>query len=113
MNSKFVLDKPNISGGTCTLQGRSVKLKFDVFLYDESPALNEVYWTKEVDENNDIRISTSDTKCKVDTDDLSLTITNVDINDAGNYRLNAANLVGKTKSEAVVLGNNIKHSIYV
>lgn len=113
MISKFVLDKPNISKGTCTLQGRSVKLKFDVFLYDGSPALNEneVYWTKEVDGDDDVRISTSDTKCMMNTQDMSLTITAVDICDAGNYRLNVANPVGKTESGVIVLGNNIKHSI--
>lgn len=113
MISKFVLDKPNISKGTCTLQGRSVKLKFDVFLYDGSPALNEneVYWTKEVDGDDDVRISTSDTKCMMNTQDMSLTITAVDMYDAGNYRLNVANPVGKTESGVIVLGNNIKHSI--
>lgn len=110
MISKFVLDKPNISKGTCTLQSRSVKLKFDVFLYDGSPALNEVYWTKEADGDDDIRISKIDTKCMVNTQDLSLTITDVDIYDAGNYRLNVANPVGKTKSGVIALGDNIKHS---
>lgn len=101
---KSVLDRPNISEGTCTSLDHSVKLKCDIFLYDESPAVNDVYWTK-----NGIKISfsTSDGKyAGVNINNPSLTINNVDCNDAGKYQLTAVNAVGETKSETIVLGNN-------
>lgn len=99
-------NKPYISEGMCTLQGRSVKLKFDVILYDESPSLNDVYWTKNVViEGKDVDKRISSTKCEMDTNDLSLTITEVDKYDAGSYRLTAVNPVGESISESIVLGD--------
>lgn len=35
-----------MSEWTCTLLDCSVKLRCDVFLYDESPEVNDLYWTK-------------------------------------------------------------------
>lgn len=90
---------------TCTFQGNSVKLKCHVFLYDESPALNDVYWTK-----NGVKIDIEKTNGKysgVDINDPSLIINNVNHNDAGDYQLTAINAVGETKSEVIVLGNII------
>lgn len=107
---KTVLDRPNMSGGTCTLQGHAVKLRCDVFLYDESPALTDVYWTKG---GIKLDIATHNGKyLGVNLTDPSLTINNVNYNDAGNYQLIADNAVGETRSEVIILGNTIRSSIF-
>lgn len=103
--SKSILDRPNMSEGTCILRDRSVILNCEIFLYYESPAVNDVYWTK-----NGIKISISTSNGKysgVNIYDPSLTINNVNCNDAGEYQLTAVNAVGETKSELIVLGNNM------
>lgn len=95
-------DRPNMSEGTCTLQGHAVKLRCDVFLYDESPALTDVYWTR-----GGIKLDTATHNGKylgVNLTEPSLTINNVNYNDAGNYQLIALNAVGETISEVIVLG---------
>lgn len=108
---KFVLDQPNISEGTCTLQGHSVKLRCDVFLYQDSPALTDVFWTKD---RVKLDIATHNGKYAVlDTTNPSLTINNVNYNDAGDYQLTAVNAVGKTRSVVIVLGNIKYVSIFV
>lgn len=90
---------------TCSLHGHSLKLKCDVFLYDESPPLNNVYWTKGVKHNV---IATNDGKYSgADINDPSLTIYNVNYDDAGEYQLLAVNPVGETWSTVILLGNNI------
>lgn len=100
-----VLGKPNISEVTCSLHGNSVKLKCDVFLYDESPPLDYVCWTKN---GKQIFIATNNEKyARDDKNDLSLTINNVNYNDAGDYQLIAVNPVGETWSKVILLGNNI------
>lgn len=102
--SKSLLGKPNLSEVTCSLHGNSVKLKCDVFLYDESPPLNYVYWTKGVEHKV---IATNDEKYSgADIKDPSLTIYNVNNDDAGEYQLIAANPVGETCSTVILLGNN-------
>lgn len=102
---KSVLGKPNISEVTCSLHGNSVKLKCDVFLYDESPPLNNVYWTKG---DKHIVIASNDEKyAGADKNDPSLTIYNVNCDDAGDYKLIAVNPVGETWSKVILLGNNI------
>lgn len=112
---KFDLDKPNITKGTCTPQGDSVTLKFDVFLYDDSPALDGVYWTKKALDGK-IHNLKSNKRYGVDTNNPhhpSLTIKDVKSEDAGFYWLTAANPVGETQSEAIVLGNSTNHLINV
>lgn len=95
-------DRPNMSEGTCTLQGHAVKLRCDVFLYDESPALTDVYWTKG---GIKLVIATHEGKyLGVNLTDPSLTINNVNYNDAGSYQLIAVNAVGETRSEVIALG---------
>lgn len=102
---KSVLDRPNISDGTCTLQGHSVNLRCDVFLYQDSPALTDVFWTKD---GIKLDIATHNGKYAVsDTTYPSLTINNVNYNDAGDYQLTVVNAVGKSSSEVIVLGNKI------
>ncbi|XP_065922710.1 uncharacterized protein [Magallana gigas] len=94
--------KPNVSEVTCSLHGNSVKLKCDVFLYDESPPLNYVYWTKGV---KHIVIAANDEKYSgADINDPSLTIYNVNNDDAGEYQLIAVNPVGETWSTVILLG---------
>lgn len=91
---------------TCTYQGHSVKLNCGVFLYDESPALNDVYWTK-----NGMKIDIEQNNGKysgMNINDPSLTINRVNHNDAGDYQLTAVNAVGETESEVIVLGNRIQ-----
>lgn len=95
-----------MSEGTCTLLDRSVKLRFDVFLYDESPPFNVLYWTK-----NGIKLDVTKSNEKysgVDMNDPSLIINSVNHNDAGDYQLIAVNEVGETRSEVIVLGNDKK-----
>nr|XP_034322481.1 protein sax-3-like [Crassostrea gigas] len=95
--------KPNLSEVTCSLHGNSVKLKCDVFLYDESPPLNNVYWTKGV---KHIFIATNDGKyAGADINDPSLTIYNVNCDDAGEYQLIAVNSVGETWSSVILLAH--------
>lgn len=99
-----------MSEGTCTLQGHAVKLRCDVFLYDESPALTDVYWTRG---GIKLDIATQGGKyLGVNLTDPSLTINNVNYNDAGNYQLVAINAVGETRSEVIILGNKIHFSIF-
>lgn len=103
--STFFLGKPNMPEVTCTFQSHSLKLKCQVFLYDESPALNDVYWTK-----NGMKIDIEKTNGKyseMDINDPSLTINRVNHNDAGDYQLTAVNAVGEKESEVIVLGNII------
>lgn len=73
-----------------------------MFLYDHSPDILEVFWTKneqKIDNDaNDGRFS------DVSIDDPSLTIRDVKYDDAGEYRLNATNAVGTTRSEVIFLG---------
>lgn len=70
-----------------------------------------MYWTK-----NGVKIEIEKTNGKysgVDINDPSLTINNVNRNDAGNYHLTAINAVGETKSDVIVLGNRIHFVIFL
>lgn len=99
-------ERPIIINATCTTKDRSVRLNCDVLLYDKSPALQDVYWTKK---EQKVDIQGSGGKYSgVSTDDPSLTISNVNKHDAGNYQLTAINSVGPTKSDVIVLGNNFQ-----
>lgn len=76
-----------------------------MYVYDDSPGILQTFWTK-----NDKSINTRESKGKLSetrTDNLSLTITNVGPDDAGEYKLTAINAVGSTKSDAIFLGNLI------
>lgn len=66
-----------------------------------------MYWTK-----NGIKLDIARKDSKYSgVDDPSLIINSVNYKDAGDYQLTAVNAVGETKSEVLVLGNNINHSI--
>lgn len=76
-----------------------------MYVYDDSPGILQTFWTK-----NDKSMNTRESKGKLSetrTDNLSLTITNVGPDDAGEYKLTAINAVGSTKSDAIFLGNLI------
>lgn len=100
-------DRPNITNAICTTKDRSVRLNCDVFLYDKSPPLQEVYWTKN-EHRLDVHGSGGKYSGRVSPDDRSLTINNVNKHDAGNYQLTAINSVGPTYSDVIVLGNNFQ-----
>lgn len=98
-----VLGIPTVttSHETC-LQTQSVKLIGKVFVIDDLPVINEIYWTK-----NEIKIDTQvneEKYSKVSVDVPSLTIYNVNQYDAGRYRLTATNAAGTTVSDTIVLG---------
>lgn len=97
---------PNLTTSFVTdIENRSVKLIGNVYVYDDSPGILQTFWTK-----NDKSINTRESKGKLSetrTDNLSLTITNVGPDDAGEYKLTAINAVGSTKSDAIFLGNLI------
>lgn len=72
-----------------------------MFLYENSPDILKIFWTKneqKLDQANDGRFS------EVSIYDPSLTIRDVKHDDAGEYRLNATNAVGTTRSEVIFLG---------
>lgn len=100
-------DRPNITNAVCTTKDRSVKLNCGIFLYDKSPALQDVYWTKN-EQRLDIQGSGGKYSGGVSPDDPSLTINHVNEHDAGNYQLTASNSIGPTKSDVIVLGNNFQ-----
>lgn len=71
-------------------------------LYDDSPDILEVFWTKN-GEKIDARGS-GGRLSDVTIDNPSLLIRDVNVEDAGNYQLTAVNAVGSTTSDVIVLG---------
>lgn len=94
---------PNITTSQETdIQNECVKLIGNVFLYEGSPDILEVFWTKDSK-----RIDTQRSGGKyleVTIENPSLTIRQVNKYDAGNYQLTATNVVGSTSSNVIVLG---------
>lgn len=98
-----VLGIPTVttSHETC-LQTHSVKLIGNVFVIDDLPVIDEIYWTKN---GNKINTQVNEGKySKVSVDNPSLTIYNVNQYDAGHYTLTATNAAGTTVSDTIVLG---------
>lgn len=84
------------------IKNRSIKLIGNVIIYDDSPGIQDFFWTR-----NDEPIKFEETDGRLSetrTDNPSLTITNVSPDDAGEYQLTAMNAVGSCTSEAIVLG---------
>lgn len=71
-------------------------------LYDDSPDILEVFWTKN-GEKIDSRGS-GGRLSEVTIDNPSIIIRDVNVVDAGNYQLTAVNAVGSTTSDVIVLG---------
>lgn len=94
---------PNITTGKETvIRNKSVKLVGDVFVYDGSPDISEVFWTK-----NGEKIDTQESGRRLSTvtiDDPSLIIRDVSHIDAGEYKLTARNAVGTASSDIITIG---------
>lgn len=101
---------PNITTSLETnIKNRSVKLIGNVFIYDDSPGILEIFWTR-----NDERVKyeESDGKLsKVYIDSPTLTIKNVSPDDAGEYQLTATNAVGSSSSDVIVLGISVIRNV--
>lgn len=98
-----VLGVPNvmISHSTC-IQAKTVKLIGNVFLYDDSPAIQNVFWTKNGEKIDTYR--SGGRYLGMTIEDPSLIINSVNHHDAGEYQLIAINQVGSTQSDIIVLG---------
>lgn len=74
-----------------------------MYFFEDSPGIEETFWTK-----NNKEINTEESGGKLseisNNDNLSLAITNVRPDDAGEYKLTAINAVGSSTSDAIVLG---------
>lgn len=94
---------PNITTDKETvIRKKSVKLVGNVFVYDGSPDILEVFWTK-----NGEKIDTQGSGGRLSTvtvDDPSLTIGDVSHIDAGEYKLIARNAVGTASSDIIDIG---------
>lgn len=99
----MLLGLPNTMASEETvIRNKSVKLVGNVFVYDGSPDILEVFWTKngeKIDpQGSGGRLSA------VTVDDPSLTIRDVGHIDAGEYKLIARNAVGTTSSDIIAIG---------
>lgn len=94
---------PNITTSQETnIKNRHLRLIATVSLYDDSPIIQEVFWTKN---GKKIDIQGSGGRLSgVTIDDPSLTIRDVNSDDAGEYQFTAVNAVGSTTSDVIVLG---------
>nr|XP_034318682.1 uncharacterized protein LOC105324463 isoform X2 [Crassostrea gigas] len=91
---------PNITVSHVTdFMNRSIKLNGAVFVSDDSPGIQEVFWSKN-GEKIDIQGS-GGRLSGVTIDDPSLTIRNVSQEDAGKYLLTAINAVGPNDSAVI------------
>lgn len=98
LDISLIIGPPNITTSQETdIQHKRVKLIGHVSLYDDSPDIQAVFWTKngeKIDtQGNGGRLS------KVTINDPSLTINEVCHHDAGRYKLTAVNAVGSNCDE--------------
>lgn len=101
--SYSVTEPPTVSTfHTNCFETRSVVLIGNVSVIDKYPKVDSVYWTKN-GEKIDPQIGERKYS-KVSVKSPSLTIHNVNYEDAGSYELTATNAVGSFKS-VIVLGN--------
>lgn len=93
------------------IKSKILKLVGNVSLYDGSPDVLDVFWTKNGDKI-DTRGS-GGRLSEVTIDNPSLIIRDVNVDDAGNYQLTAVNAVGSTTSDVIVLGIHIyRYTVY-
>lgn len=84
------------------VKNRSLKLIGNVIVYDDSPEMQEFFWSKN---NKEIDFKECGGKLsEMRTGSPTLTITNVGPDDAGEYQLTAINAVGSYTSQAITLG---------
>lgn len=92
------------------LDTNAVKLIAKVFSSDKASVIEEVFWTKN---GENIDIERRERKySKISTGNPSLTINDVNQQDAGSYQLNAVNSVGSTMSDTIILGIYTFFDIY-
>lgn len=105
-----VVDPPNvIMGHDTSLDTNAVRLIAKVFPSDKA-LFENVFWTKN---GVGIDIQRMGRKySKISTGNPSLTINNVNQQDAGSYQLIAVNSVGSTVSDTVILGIYTFFDIY-
>uniref|UniRef100_K1QMU3 Uncharacterized protein n=1 Tax=Magallana gigas TaxID=29159 RepID=K1QMU3_MAGGI len=99
---KYYGSTPNIaiSHETC-VTNKSITLIGDVFVYENAPVVQNVFWTKN-GEKLDIQGS-GGRYTEVTVDNPSLTIFKVKEHDAGSYQLTATNDAGSTTSDFLIL----------
>lgn len=85
-----------------SFKNRSVTLIGMVFLPEQRPEIETIFWSKNGQKlnSNGMRNKYSEVNIK----DPSLTIFEVNKHDAGSYQLTATNALGSTQSDAIVLG---------
>lgn len=84
------------------MKDQTVTLNSEIYVYDKSPEVHEVFWTK----NREV-LDIPGRRGKYTLKSIqepSLTIHNVNYIDAGSYKLTAVNAVGATDSEVIELG---------
>lgn len=107
----MITGRPNVttSHKTC-IENHSVTLIGMVFLYEERPEIQTLFWSK-----NGQKLDSQGMRGKyseVSINNPSFTIFDVNQHDAGSYQLTATNAVGSTQSDDIVLGMNISFYIY-
>lgn len=99
----MIAGPPNVTTSHKTnFEDHSITLIGMVFLYDERPVIETLFWSK-----NGQKLNSEGMRGKyseVSINNPSLTIFDVNQHDAGSYQLTATNAVGSTQSEAIVLG---------
>lgn len=100
--SSVVVGPPNINVNHKTnIHDHSVDLIGNVFVYKKHPAVHKVCWTKDGQKIDSLGCGGKYSKVRID--DPSLTIFDVNSNDAGSYQLIATNTIGSTASASIVL----------
>lgn len=93
---------PNINVNHKTnIHDHSVDLIGNVFVYKKHPAVHKVCWTKDGQKIDSLGCGGKYSKVSIA--DPSLTIFDVNSNDAGSYQLIATNTIGSTASASIVL----------
>lgn len=107
----MITGRPNVttSHKTC-IENHSVTLIGMVFVYEERPEIQTLFWSK-----NGQKLNSQGMRGKyseVNIYNPSLTIFDVNQHDAGSYQLTATNAVGSTQSDAIVIGIT-SHFIFI
>lgn len=99
-----ILGLPNITVSHVTdFMNRSIKLNGAVFVSDDSPGIQEVFWSK-----NGEKIDIQGSGGRLSGGNInnpSLTIRGVSQEDVGKYHLTAVNAIGQNDSDVITIGN--------
>lgn len=87
------------------IEEQSETLCGNVFLFPDSPPIQDAYWTKD---GKKIDIEGSGGRISFDFRNKKLIIKEVGEEDTGNYKLTATNSIGSTTSDAIVLGISLE-----